>query len=192
MLKNLSTRWLRLAGGGAALAVAATLSVAPGVAAAAPDDGACDGAGWRIADASVDGAPARFDAGDAGRTYVWHDGGGWHLRTTDIHPDAHLYTGTVTASAGASFRDVHKVRLDPADRLWADRQVLHYSFVTHAGVDGIDFRVGGCRATDTRTVAFSLRKNGAADPRLIDLGAHRAHPATDPFTVTRGADRSRA
>ena len=179
-------RLVRLAGGGAALAVAATLSVS-GVAAASPGDRACDGTGWQIAGASVDGAPARLDAGDAGRTYVWHDRDGWHLRTTDIHPDAHVYTGTITASTGASFRDVHKVRLDPADRLRADHEVLHYSFVTHAGVDGIDFHVAGCRDTDRQTLTFALRKNGAPAPALVDLGDHRAHPDSDPFTATRGS-----
>lgn len=165
------------------LAAAATVAVA-GVAAAAP--GPCDGDGWHVAGASVDGAPAGFDAGDAGRTYVWHDAGGWHLRTTDARPDAHSYTGTIAASPGAAFVGVTRVRVDPADALWVDdHKVLHYSFVTHAGIDGVDFHVTGCPDPAHQKLVFALRKNGAADPGLIDLGRHRDHPGTDPFTATR-------
>ena len=166
------------------LAGAATLAMT-GVAAAAPAN-ACDGPGWQVAGASVDGAPAGFDAGDAGRTYLWHDNG-WHLRTTDVTSAAHLYTGTIAASPGAQFVDVHKVRLDPADRLWVDdHQILHYSFVTHAAIDGIDFHVAGCTDANQQRLTFELRKNGAGDPALIALGHTRDHPAADPFTATRG------
>lgn len=170
----------------AALAAAATLALT-GVAAAAPATGPCDGDGWHVAGASVDGAPAGFEAGAVGRTYVWHDAGGWHLRTTDANPAAHAYTGTIAAATGASFVGVTKVRVDPADALWVDdHKVLHYSFVTHAGIDGIDFHVTGCADPARDTLVFALRKNGAADPALIDLGRHRDHPGTDPFTATRG------
>ncbi|HEY0814177.1 MAG TPA: hypothetical protein VGE11_12920 [Pseudonocardia sp.] len=176
-----------LAAAGAVLAAAASLTLT-GVAAAAPANpsGACDGPGWRVAGASIDGAPAGFDAGDAGRTYLWHDDG-WHLRTTDVSNAPHLYTGTISASRGATFVDVHKVRLDPADHLWVDdHQVLHYSFVTHAGLDGIDFHVAGCSDSDQQKLTFELRKNGAGDAALIDLGHGEDHPATDPFTAVRG------
>lgn len=173
-----------LAAAGAVLAGAATLAMT-GVAAAAPATAACDGQGWHVAGASVDGAPAGFDAGDAGRTYLWHDDG-WHLRTTDVSTAPHAYTGTITASPGATFIDVQKVRLDPADRLWVDdHQVLHYSFVTHAGIDGIDFHVAGCSDPSRQRLTFELRKNGAAEPALIDLGHDKDHPAGVPFTATR-------
>jgi hypothetical protein len=163
-----------------AVAVATGLLTLTGTAAA--DTGGCTDGPWQVAGASVEGRPPNLDAGDLGRTYLWHDGDGWHLRTTDIHPDAHQYTGTVVASPGARFVDVHPVRLDPADRLWVDdHQVLHYSFVTHAGIDGIDFRVTGCDAS----LAFRLRKNGRVGPDLVDLGAERDHPRSDPFVATR-------
>lgn len=180
-------RVIGLAAAGAVLACAASLAMT-GMAAAAPANpsSACDGPGWRVAGASVDGAPAGFDAGDAGRTYLWHDDG-WHLRTTDANNAAHLYTGTISASPGATFVDVHKIRLDPADHLWVDdHHVLHYSFVTHAGIDGIDFHVAGCSDPNQQKLTFELRKNGAGDPALIDLGHNKDHPAADPFTATRG------
>ena len=134
------------------------------MAAAAPPDpaAACDGPGWRVASASVDGAPAGFDAGDAGRTYLWHDDG-WHLRTTDVNNAPHLYTGTISASPGATSVDVHKIRLDPADHLWVDdHQVLHYSFVTHAGIDGIDL------ARELRLTMLRERRGIDEDDDLLD------------------------
>ena len=102
------------------------------MAAAAPPDpaAACDGPGWRVASASVDGAPAGFDAGDAGRTYLWHDDG-WHLRTTDVNNAPHLYTGTISASPGATSVDVHKIRLDPANHLWGRRPPSPALLVRH-------------------------------------------------------------
>jgi hypothetical protein len=174
---------LGLATASAVLAGAATLAMT-GVAAAAPA-ASCDGQGWHVAGASVDGAPAGFDAGDAGRTYLWHDNG-WHLRTTDVNNAPHVYTGTIAASPGATFVDVQKIRLDPADRLWVDdHQVLHYAFVTHAAIDGIDFHVAGCTDPNQQKLTFELRKNGAGDPALVDLGHTKDHPAAVPFTATR-------
>jgi hypothetical protein len=38
--------------------------------------------------------PDSFDAGDSGAVYLWHDGKGWHIRTTDKTPGAHHYSGT--------------------------------------------------------------------------------------------------
>jgi hypothetical protein len=177
-----------LAAAGVVLVATATLAMT-GVAAASPATptaAACDGPGWQVAGASVDGAPAGFDAGDAGRTYLWHDDG-WHLRTTDITSAAHLYTGTITASPGATFVDVQKVRLDPADRLWVDdHQILHYAFVTHAAIDGIDFHVAGCTDPKQQKLTFEVRKNGTGDPALVDLGHTKDHPAAVPFVATRG------
>jgi hypothetical protein len=148
----------------------------------------CDDGPWRGAGASVEGSPAGFDAGDAGRTYVWHDLDGWHLRTTDAHPDPHHYSGTITVSPGARLLDVTKARFEPDDHLWVDdHNTLHYSFTTHEGIDGINFKVSACDADrDRETLGFFLQKNGHNDdPANIVLGAGRNHPSSDPFTVRR-------
>jgi hypothetical protein len=176
-----------LAAGAVLLAGAATLAVT-GVADASTSAPAsvCSDGPWHVAGASVEGRPVDFEHGDPGRTYLWHDGTGWHLRTTDTVPVAHHYTGSVGASPGAAFADVDKVRLDPGDRLWVDHGTLHYDFTTYSGIDGIDFRVTACDAARTsEQLTFTLRKGGAADPGLVDLGAGRAHPGSDPFTASR-------
>ncbi len=148
----------------------------------------CDDGPWKVADASVEGAPAGFDAGDIGRTYVWHDGGGWHLRTTDARPGPHHYSGTITTSPGAKFVDVATVRLEPGDVLFVDdHQVLHYAFTTFDAIDGVNFRVTACDGDrNHEQLTFALHKNDHGDdPNLIDLGVHRTHPGTDPFTAHR-------
>lgn len=182
-----------LATGAILLATATTLAIS-GVAAASPTtatappapDVACADGPWQVHRAPIEGAPIDFEHGDPGRTYLWHDGTGWHLRTTDVTAAAHHYTGTVIASPGASFVDVAKIRFEPGDHLWADRGVLHYDFTTHAGIDGIDFRVTACNADrDRERLTFDLRRGGASAAALVDLGEHRAHPDSDPFTATR-------
>ncbi|PZS19012.1 MAG: hypothetical protein DLM60_10820 [Pseudonocardiales bacterium] len=148
----------------------------------------CDDGPWTGAGASVEGRPSGFDAGDAGRTYVWHDSDGWHLRTTDARPGPHQYSGTITASPGARFLDVVKVRFEPGDRLWVDdHNTVHYSFTTYQGIDGIDFKVSACDGDrDREILGFFLQRNGHDDdPSTIDLGAGRHHPGSDPFTVHR-------
>lgn len=157
-------------------------------AAATPAQAACTDGPWSVAGASVEGAPAGFDPGDAGRTYVWHDATGWHLRTTDARPGAHHYSGTIAASPDAQFVDVAKVKFDKGDSLWVDgHHVLHYAFTTYRGVDGLNFRVTACQADHSQEhLVFALHKDGTTDqPADIDLGAHRDHPSADPFVATR-------
>lgn len=178
----------------AALATAGVADAAPSPATVAPTAAStswahpCDDGPWRVAGASVEGSPAGFDAGDVGRTYLWHDGDGWHLRTTDARPGPHHYSGTITTSPGASFVDVGKVKLDPGDVLSVDDQhVLHYAFTTYQGIDGVNFRVSACDGDrNHERLTFALRKEGHDDdPGLVDLGAHRAHPGADPFVAHR-------
>jgi hypothetical protein len=117
----------------AALTTVGVANATPAVAAmsTAADMHRCDDGPWKVADASVEGAPAGFEAGEIGRSYVWHDGGGWHPRTTDARPGPHHYSGTIITSPGAKFVDVAKVRLEPGDVLFVhDHQVLHYAFTT--------------------------------------------------------------
>lgn len=181
-------RMLIAAGGVTAIVAGGGVLAMAGTAAAATPTAACADGPWSVARASIEGAPAGFDPGDAGRTYVWHDSAGWHLRTTDAEPGPHHYSGTIAASPDAQFVDVATVKLDPGDSLRVDgRHVLHYSFTTFEGIDGLNFRVTACEADHSRErLAFALHKEGATDqPADVDLGAHRDHPATDPFVATR-------
>ena len=159
--------------------------VATGGVAQAADRGCVDGP-WSLGDISVQGRPDAFEPGARGRTFVWHDGDDWQLRSTDATSGPHHYTGTITPSAGDAVVDIRGVRLDPADRFVVMGDGLHYSFTTHQGVDGVDFRVTGCHQPAPESLRFALQKDGHGDdPQLVDIGDRGTHPDTDPFTVRR-------
>lgn len=149
----------------------------------------CADGAWRGPDdVNINGRPDSFDAGDNGAAYIWHDSDGWHLRTTDISKDAHHYSGTIAASRGASFLDIRPVQLEKDDRVWVTGDnVLHYSFTTHGGIDGVDFKVSACDgARDHETLRFSLDYNGREmDTARIKLGDHKQHPEHAAFEVFR-------
>src|SRR5690348_14690942 len=89
---------------------AATSTSAPAAAGAQPARVHCDAGPWTGA-ISPEGRPDNLDAGDAGAVYVWHDGDGWHIRTTDARPVDHHYTGTIRLEpSAANFTDIRPVR----------------------------------------------------------------------------------
>src|SRR5438034_1482628 len=112
---------LAACGGGTTLQVqpaAATRPAAAAKPAAAPAQQPatdCDAGRWTGA-ISPEGRPDGLDAGDAGAVYVWHDGDGWHIRTTDARPTDHHYTGIIRLSDGA-FADMRPVRDEKDDRV---------------------------------------------------------------------------
>jgi hypothetical protein len=139
---------------------------------------------------SIEGRPDSFDAGDAGAVYLWHDGRGWHLRTTDKAPGAHHYSGTVTVSPGARFTAFAPVRNEKDDRVWVTGDnVLHYTLTTYKGIDGLNFRVSACLpAAEVKNEAlrFSMDYNGHEDdPARIALGDSKRHPDAATFEVRR-------
>jgi hypothetical protein len=137
---------------------------------------------------SLEGMPDRFDPGDRGAVYLWHDASGWHLRTTDATPGPHLYTGTIAASAGVRFTYFAPVRLERDDHVWVTGDnVLHYSLKTYRGVDGFNFRVSACGLDRSHeTLGFSMDYNGHEDDASrINLGDSKRHPDSATFKVSR-------
>ncbi|MEA2645721.1 MAG: hypothetical protein QOE92_804 [Chloroflexota bacterium] len=176
---------------------ATSLAAAPVAAtspAATPDGQApaCDDGRWKGAGGvNIEGRPEDFSAGDRGAMYVWHDGDGWHLRSTDILPTDHHYSGEIRLSRGASFSAFRTVRLDREDAVWVTGDnVLHYRFDTHNGIDGIDYRVSACdHDRDHEVMVFNLKYNGSNDDAgRIRLGHDREHPRSVPFMVHRTVD----
>ncbi len=174
---------------GAFLGVAGIADAATPAAAAAGGSG-CDDGAWQVADASVQGAPAGFGTGDTGRTYLWHDTSGWHVRTTDVTSGPHHYSGTIAASPGAMFSQVAKVELDPGDQLYVDdHNTLHYAFTTHEGSTGSTSRSppappiaptraspSPCRATDSATTRSGWTWDRAAPTPPVTPSPRDAPP----------------
>jgi hypothetical protein len=159
-------------------------------ASAAPDAVACDAGQWRGA-ISPEGRPDGLDAGDAGAVYVWHDGDGWHIRTTDRRAVDHHYTGTIRLEPrAASFADIRTVRDERDDRVFVDgTNVLHYDFHTFASIDGADFRIT-CPArqrADRQVLAFHTDFDGHPIADRVRIGDSKQSPKTADFAFTRTA-----
>ncbi len=173
---------------------AATAATAPASSSAPAVSGTttapvCDDGPWMLADGiNVNGRPDHFDRGDRGATYIWHDGSGWHLRTTDVRNVENDYTGFITLTSGGRFTSVHAVMNEKDDRVYLDgNHVLHYSFNTYNGIDGFDFTVSACNGDrQHETLAFHLTRDGSDDnPARIDLGDAKVHPDAATFRAVR-------
>lgn len=152
--------------------------------ASTPATTACDAGAWKADDISVEGRPDGFDAGDRGATYLWHDAGGWHLRTTDHTNSPHLYSGRIVLSTG-QFAGVQGIRLEDADKFRVYGETLYYRFVTYNGIDGVDFHVGDCSPRVAQALTFHLRYDGALDANRVIVGDKSRHPEHDPFVGIR-------
>lgn len=141
----------------------------------APATARCDEGHWPL---SVQGEPRKFEVGGPAGYYVWHDRGGWHLRTTSPWRVGHTFTGRITSSDDIEVLRIHKN--EDADQVRLEGEQISFSFDTHKHVDGVDFKVG-C----TESVTFELQAEGYDVPApRIRLGLTGSAPS-NPFTVTR-------
>jgi len=154
-----------------------------------PVAGRCDATPWTGA-ISPEGRPDGLDAGDAGAVYVWHDGDGWHIRTTDQRAVDHHYTGTIRLlPAGESFVDLRPVRDERDDRIFVDGDnVLHYDFHTFASIDGADFRVtcADRRRGARERLAFHTEFDGRPISDRVRIGDRKQSPKSADFAFVRG------
>jgi hypothetical protein len=169
-----------------------TVSSSPAASGAAPAQpaagGDCDTGAWTGA-ISPEGRPDSLDAGDAGAVYVWHDAGGWHVRSTDARPVDHHYTGTIRlAPAAASFADLRTVRTERDDRVLVDgTNVLHYDFHTFASIDGVDFRVTCPAGRRAERLAFHTEFDGHPIADRVRIGDTKRSPRSADFPFVRPA-----
>jgi hypothetical protein len=148
----------------------------------------CDAGVWTGA-VSPEGRPDRLDAGDAGAVYVWHDGDGWHVRTTDQRPVDHHYTGTIRlAPAAGSFVDVRTVRTEKDDRVVLDgTNVMRYDFHTFASIDGVDFHLTCPSERRGERLAFHTEFDGRPIADRVRIGDSKRSPRSADFTFVRSA-----
>lgn len=128
----------------------------------------------------VRGAPTTFHAGLPRGYWTWHDATGWHLRVTHATGRLMVFSGTINATRPLTTMKVRDERHDVVRRS-ADHKTAAFRFTNYGGVDGVDF-VAHC----ANRVSFSL----SVDAHLIatdriHLGRTQAHPARNPFAVTR-------
>lgn len=150
----------------------------------------CDASRW-LGAISPEGRPDRFDAGDTGAVYIWHDSDGWHLRSTDQRPTDHHYTGTIHLAPSGTFTDIRPVRDERDDRVFVDGDnILHYDFHTFASIDGVDFRVTCSqrkRDAQRQRLAFRTMFDGRPDADRVRIGDGKRTPEGADFTFVRSA-----
>jgi hypothetical protein len=122
------------------------------------------------------GRPA-FHSGSPVGYWVWHDDGGWHLRTT-THRSRHRFHGWITAIDGR-VDEVRPTRLEWRDRVHVGQRGVEFDFETDGDEDGFDWRVtSGCNR-------FELLVDGRADRRVVHLGGPGYEPKGVPFSRCR-------
>ena len=126
---------------------------------------------------AVGGQPA-FHAGSPEAYWIWHDAGGWHLRTTTMAA-RHRFHGAVYPAAGGVLSDVRPVGLEWGDRIRMGARGIEFDFETHGFEDGFDWRVSsGCNQ-------FDIFIDGKPHPHKVHLGAGAMHPRGIPFESCR-------
>ena len=161
----------------AGASTSATPTTAAPTAATTDDATGCDTGSLPVV---VRGAPTTFRAGLPRGYWTWHDATGWHLRVTHATRQLMVFSGTINATRPLTTMKVRDERHDVV-RLSADHKTAAFRFTNYGGVDGVDF-VAHC----ANRVSFSL----SVDSHLIatdriHLGRTQAHPARNPFAVTR-------
>jgi hypothetical protein len=129
------------------------------------------------------GEPAGFHKGLPACYAVWHDGRGWHLRTTTTGKK-HRFRGRIEVQGGV-LEAVHSFHLEKSGKL-ADHWKLHpkkhaltFDFETDNGIDGIAFRV----SPKAKSIHFNLHIDGKHQAGRIFVGRAGHHPLRDPFTL---------
>jgi hypothetical protein len=127
------------------------------------------------------GEPKGFKAGDTVRYAVWHNKGGWHVRTTTAKK-LHHFTGKILVEGGTivglEAHDLEfKGRFADWWRLQENRHELLIDFKTDRGIDGINFQV----SNEAVRILFNLHVDGKHQKDLIHIGRAGLHPSVDPF-----------
>jgi hypothetical protein len=162
-------------GGGVASAATAGAAASSG-ASSCMGSGADDG--WP---AVVQGRPDRFDAGDHGGVYVWHDASGWHLRVTHATDDKAVFTGTISGRGTVS--NVEPVQLEKNDKLKVGKfdHMSAFRFVNYGHIDGVDWT-----APCAKALRFTFKRGGQKLTDTVFLGDKKVQPRHDPFALKRG------
>ena len=130
-------------------------------------------------DGWLEGDPDELSQGAIGY-FIWHNDGGWQLRTHN-DPSGATYSGRIRTDG--TFRDVSLVRDESTEHLSVgdEGHTLHFRFKTYDQVDGLNFRVEG-----GSHLRFDLETNGRQTLlRHIFLGDAGRHPHSNPFTLGR-------
>lgn len=125
--------------------------------------------------------PSSFNPGQSFGYYIWHDPGGWHVRTT-TPANTHTFHGTIRIDG--EFWAVRTFSPDTGDIVLHDlnQNTIQFKFNTSGEADGLDFDV-----RDASYVQFELYIDGRiAQRNEIALGRYNHHPDGGVFRLSWG------
>lgn len=127
------------------------------------------------------GQPDKFDPGDTGGVYMWHDTNGWHLRVTHATDDKSVFSGRIATTG--HLVDVHAVSLEKTDSLHvgADGHTITFRFENYGRLDGFDFHT---QCAPSITLSFARAGHRLPADRVF-IGDHKTNPAHVPFRIIR-------
>jgi len=126
----------------------------------------------------AEGRPPAFKDGAPEAYWVWHDRGGWHVRTTTAHQQ-HRFQGRVWVGKG-EVMDVHPSHNELGDRLVQRGNFLTFDFTTKGHEDGFDFRIA-----DGECAKFNLLIDHRGQPDRIFVGGQGLMPTKHVFKVCK-------
>jgi hypothetical protein len=130
----------------------------------------------------LEGQPSTLREGAMASYWIWHDGDGYHLRTTTAH-DRRVFSGRIEFSGGSGWAKAYQ--LGPDDEVKLTPQGIAFSLATQRKLLGFDFRMDyPSQAT------LSLELDEDKSQKVVEhvfLGRNNAHPMTNPFTIIPAA-----
>lgn len=133
----------------------------------------------------------RFSVGSnaAERCAIWHDSGGWHLRTTCPKTSAHQYSivmqiqdGKVGELKPISAEKSTSKKGVPADQGVWNKERTRFQFTMNtakSGEDGYDFDV----SAEATSIKFTVKIDGRDVTDVIIIGSKNEHPAKSTFSL---------
>jgi hypothetical protein len=127
------------------------------------------------------GRPVGINPSTAAGVYMWHDVNGWHIRVTHHTDSLRTFSGQLITNG--TFANLGAVKLEPGDTLAqsANKHTVSFLFTNYGHIDGLNFMT---HCATSIQFAFQSDGNTVPSSRIV-IGAGGAHPAGDPFTITR-------
>jgi hypothetical protein len=129
---------------------------------------------------NYDDEPTMLDPHHIRGAFIWHDNDGFHLRTTSISNEEHVFTGTIHTNG--YFKDVNDRFFRGKDFYHlTDRDTIDFQFTTDGRTVGLDYDVA-----DGDFLAVEIYIDGhKISPMDIYVGKDGWHPNNYKFTLDR-------
>ncbi len=128
----------------------------------------------------LEGQPTQLRQGVLESYWVWHDGDGYHVRTTTAH-DRHVFSGYVETARGGVWVKSYQLRPDDVVRLTGNR--IEFRLNTQRNLSGFDLRLDW-----SSEATLHLELDGSGGQKILDkvfVGSENSHPTSNPISLAQ-------